>query len=168
MIKVIALAGGIGLLSGAVGGGYFTYSFVTARWEAATERLKSESAVLLQQSTEKAMRIERVYAANARKRDIEHAKSQKLLNEQTVETRRLVYAAGGLFDPGCGQGGSNDVPGTPGSTSRPAGCPAPTRLSNKTTEFLLDFAAEADTAANFARTCYLDAVSRAKSLSEGN
>lgn len=162
MIKVIALAGGIGLLSGAVGGGYFTYSFVTARWEAATERLKSESAVLLQQSTEKAMRIERVYAANARKRDIEHAKSQKLLNEQTVETRRLVYAAGGLFDPGCGQGGSNDVPGTPGSTSRPAGCPAPTRLSNETTEFLLNFAAEADAAANFARTCHLDALSRAE------
>lgn len=153
-LKTAAIALGIGVLIGALPTGYFMYQYTNNKWIASTEKLKNESLALLQQATEKARRVERENSKLASKIDVVHAKAEKQIHETLAENRRLVYSLGGMRDPGCREGGTDDVPGTSTASISSAGCAPGNKFSDQTTEFLLGFAEEADSAANYAKTCY--------------
>lgn len=135
-------------------GGYVGYRLTNNVWVAKTEKLKSEAAAELQKAAEKTLKAERENTKLANKMDVAHAKAEKQIRATLAENRRLVYSLDGMRDPGCGEGGSGNVSGPPAAPGGTAGCATGNRLSDEAAEFLLGFAEEADTAANYARTCY--------------
>ena len=153
-LKTSLIALGVGVILGALPAGYFAHKYTDNKWVAATERLKNEAAETLQKATGAVIAAERENAKLANKMDVDHAKAEKQIRATLAENRRLVYSLGGMRDPGCGEGGSGGVSGSAATPGGAANCATGNRLSDETAEFLLGFAEEADTAANYARTCH--------------
>lgn len=86
--------------------------------------------------------------------DAQHAQHQSELDKALADNRDLARRLGGLRDPGRRPTGACPVPVTTDAASEPAGDPAAGRLSDEASEFLLEFARQADEAAAYARTCH--------------
>lgn len=102
----------------------------------------------------------RQLATNLRdKIEVQHAKATQTIIRQRLDNERLAHELGGLRDPGAGSAADRDaVP----ADAESAGCdcpdPASGRLSAAASRFLLDFAQDADAAAQYARDCHEWAV----------
>jgi single-stranded DNA-specific DHH superfamily exonuclease len=131
-----------------------TSDYYQAKQSALVARMQATAATELQQATERAVAAERDAISMALKLEVQNAESRKKLDAVAVENRRLVRELGGMRDPGARPDSCGTVPTTTTGTGiavRPA---ATGRLSDQAAEFLLEFARDADRAAEYAATCH--------------
>jgi len=152
-MKITALVGIASLLTGAFAGWRLTHDSLTAKHQAHVSALRSQAADDLRQATDRAFELERQHNALANKLEVANAQNRKKLDSVLAENRRLARELGGLRDP-YSLASSCSLSAKPDTASGLVATPAPGRLSNEASEFLLDFAREADRAAEYAATCY--------------
>ncbi len=150
--------------SGAFGGWWVTSDYYQARFDAAMGRIRAEASHQLQEATERAVVAERKNNELAKGLEVKHVQTRQQLDQVLADNRRLVRELGGLRDPGARADSCGTVPTTsPGTglTVRPA---ATGRLSDQAAEFLLEFARDADRAAEYAATCHawVEAIDKKK------
>ena len=153
-LQSAAIAFGAGMVLSIPLTWYVTAEYKDALHTAAVARQKSEAAQVLQQETEKVIAAERKTAKLKDELELQHAKSLEQVNTIMAENKRLAARLGGLRDPGRRESCNGTLPATgktPGLDSDPT---AEGRLSSEASEFLLEFAAEADRAAIYAQTCH--------------
>ena len=152
-MKITALVGIASLATGAFAGWWLTNDSLTAKHQAHVSALRSHAADDLRQATDRAFELERQHNALANQLEVANAQNRKKLDAVLAENRRLAHDLGGLRDP-YSLASSCTMSTKPNTASGLAPTPAPGRLSNEASEFLLDFAREADRAAEYAATCY--------------
>lgn len=149
---LVALA--IGLGAGAIGSWYLTAEYKDSVWGKAVADQKVEAAAQLQAATQLAIEAERRHNALADQLEVKHAENQQALDRILADNRRLSRELGGLRDPFAITPGGCTMPAAHAGSGLAVPAPAPGRLSNEASEFLLDFAREADRAAEYANTCH--------------
>ena len=152
-MRITALVGIASLATGALAGWWLTDDSLTAKHQAQISALRSQAADDLRQATDRAFELERQHQALATELEVANAQTRKKLDSVLAENRRLARDLGGLRDP-YSLASSCTLPTNPNTASGLAPTSAPGRLSNEASEFLLDFAREADRAAEYAATCY--------------
>lgn len=135
----------------------------TARgWQmdAAVNKLKADwreekrlQAEAITRSTQAARQAETRARALANTVEVQHHELTRTHDRLLADNRRLARQLGGLRDPGA-RPGCSGLPATPGRSGDPANPATGTELSAAATEFLLEFAAEADRAAAYASACH--------------
>lgn len=115
------------------------------------EHEKRAQAEAIAKNTNEARAIEQKQRSEITKLEVKVHENANRTNRLLAENRRLARLAGGLRDP------STRCPSVPGATE-PAGTAADqatgAQLSDEATEFLLEFAAQCDRAADYAQTCH--------------
>jgi len=153
-LKTTLLIAVIGLGVGAFGSWYLTAKYKDASWTASIEKQKVEAAEQLQAATDRAISAERRQNELAAQLEMKHVESEQKLDKALFTNRRLTRELGGLRDPGrrpsCGSTVSTD----PTTSAQPETGSTGTELSVEASEFLLEFARDADRAAQYAKTCY--------------
>ena len=152
-MRITALVGIASLATGALAGWWITNDSLTAKHQAHVSALRLQAADDLRQATDRAFELERQHNALATKLEVANAQTRKKLDSVLAENRRLARDLGGLRDP-YSLASSCALPTQPNPASGLVASPAPGRLSAEASEFLLDFAREADRAAEYAATCY--------------
>lgn len=157
---LVALA--VGLAVGATGSWYLTAEYKDSKWGKAVSDQKVEAAAELQAATDRAVRAERRNAELSNDLEVKHEQNQQRLDRALADNRRLARELGGLRDPGRREGCRGTVPAGAPAAAEPEGGPAGARLSAEASEFLLEFARDADRAAEYAGTCraWIDGLSR--------
>lgn len=128
-------------------------------WELVIAKQQAEADMLLQAAKDRAAAAEA--RAEADKREMEQAYEARIagLRQTTSELHDRIAAAGGLYDvEGRREGGGGAGGGVSGTPSDTTGAPAGCRLSEATSQRLLDLAASADAAAAYALTAHQYAV----------
>lgn len=149
---LIALA--IGILLGGLTAWHFTAKYKDATWEASIAKQKSGAATELQAATERAIKAERAQNELSTQLEVQHVESQKQLDNVLADNRKLSAKLGGLRDPGRRASCSSAVPASTTTTGRAQDTTTDSRLSNEASGFLLEFARDADRAAEYANTCH--------------
>lgn len=157
---LVALA--VGLAAGALGSWYLTAEYKDGVWGKAVSDQKVEAAAELQAATDRAVKAERRNVELANDLEVKHEQNQQRLDRALSDNRRLARELGGLRDPGRRPGGDCPVPAGSQAAGEPDGGTAGARLSAEASEFLLEFARDADRAAEYAGTCraWIDGLSR--------
>lgn len=140
--------------SGALGGWWVTSDYYQAKQSALTARMQAAAATELRQATERAMAAERKNNELATGLEVKHAQTRQQLDQVLADNRRLVRELGGLRDPGARPDSCGTVPTTAPGTGLAVRPAATGRLSDQAAEFLLEFARDADRAAEYAATCH--------------
>lgn len=153
-LKTTVIALVIGLGAGALGSWYLTAEYKDNKWEAAIGNQKAEAADKLQAATDRAIKAERRQNELADQLEVKHVESQQELDRVLADNRRLARELGGLRDPGRRPSCGGTMPANSTTASQPEGGTTGTELSAEASEFLLEFAREADRAAQYAETCY--------------
>lgn len=153
-IRMLIIACVASLALGATSSWWLTAEYKDNKWIAKVEAQKVEAARQLQEATEKVIELERQRNQIATKLEIQNAAKQTELDKALSDNRRLANQLGGLRDPGRRQSCPTALPNATNSTQQPADSSSDARLSAEATEFLLEFAREADRAAQYAGTCY--------------
>jgi single-stranded DNA-specific DHH superfamily exonuclease len=138
---------------GAFASWWVTSDYYQARYDAAVARQKAEAVAVLQEATERAIAAERLNNKLAQTLEVSHAQNRQKLDAALSDNRRLARELGGLRDPGYREGSSCTVPSTTTGSGIAIRQPATGRLSAEATEFLLEFARDADRAAEYAGLC---------------
>jgi len=149
---LIALAIGLGI--GAIGSWYLTAEYKDASWTASIEKQKVKAAEELQAATDRAMSAERRQNELADQLEVKHVESEKELDKALSTNRRLARELGGLRDPGRRPSCGGSVPTNSTAAGQPESGTTGAELSAEASEFLLEFARDADRAAQYAKTCY--------------
>lgn len=152
--RALAIALGIGVLVGALPTWWLTAEYKDNKWMAQIEAQKVEAARQLQEATEKVVATERKHNAIATQLEIKNAEQQTSLDRALADNRRLASRLGGLRDPGSRASCPSAVPTTSSTAQQPPAEAASGRLSAEATEFLLEFARDADRAAQYANSCH--------------
>ena len=153
-IRLLIIACVASLAVGATGSGWLTAEYKDNKWIAKVEAQKVEAARQLQEATEKVIELERQRNQIATKLEIQNAEKQTELDKALSDNRRLANQLGGLRDPGRRQSCPTALPNAAATAEQPSAGTADARLSAEASEFLLEFAREADRAAQYASTCY--------------
>lgn len=153
-LKSIALAATVGFGAGALLSWYLTSEYKDASWAISIEKQKVEAAEQLQAATDRAISIERRQNELTNQLEVKYAESERKLDKALSDNRRLARELGGLRDPGRRPSCGGSVSTATTATSESEGGAAGTELSAEASEFLLEFAREADRAAQYAKTCY--------------
>ena len=140
--------------SGAFGGWWVTSDYYQAKQSALAARMQTAAAIELRQATERAIAAERKNNELATGLEVKHAQTRQQLDQVLADNRRLVRELGGLRDPGARPDGCGTVPTTTPGTGLAVRPAATGRLSDQAAEFLLEFARDADRAAEYAATCH--------------
>lgn len=152
-LKNILMAFAIGLAVGALPAWYFTAEYKDAKWGKAVDDQKIKAAATLQAETEKVLAAERKNTELNNKLEMANATANQKINATLADNRRLALQLGGLRDPGRRSGCGGSAPGIqPPAIDSTA--PTGGELSAEATEFLLEFAADADRTAEYAKTCH--------------
>lgn len=122
------------------------------------EAQKKEAAGKLAAATQRVLEIERQRDELNNRIEVTYADSQSEIRRILLDNTRLARRLGGLRDPGH-RPSSDCAPGAGEGAGQPAGAPAEGRLSDEASEFLLEFAADADRAAAYAALCHEWAMS---------
>jgi hypothetical protein len=128
----------------------------------AIEAQKTKAATELAKATQRARSAEKAQDKIRIEAEVNHAKARDQIERTLADNRRLARQLGGLRDPGHRPGGDCAVPGgAQAAGERDAGAtgselPDQTAglLSVEASDFLIELAAEADRAAEYARTCH--------------
>lgn len=153
-IRNVILGAVVASIVGAIAGWWITDDILTSKHEAQIQRMRLDAADALQAATERAIQAEREGIALALKLEVQNAENRKRLDGILADNRRLSRELGGLRDPFAIASGGCTMPAPSPGTGLVATAPAPGRLSNEASEFLLEFARDADRAAEYANTCY--------------
>lgn len=153
-LKNLLIALAVGLLVGVLGGWYLTAKYKDATWTASIEKQKVEAAKQLEVATDRAISAERRQNELANQLEVKHVESEKELDKALSTNRRLARELGGLRDPGRRPSCSGTVPTDSTTSAQPETGATGTELSAEASEFLLEFARDADRAAQYAKTCY--------------
>lgn len=149
---LIALVIGLGV--GTVGSWYLTAEYKDASWTASVEKQKVKAAEEIRAATDRAISAERRQNELANQLEVNHVESERELDKVLADNRRLARELGGLRDPGRRPSCGDTVPTDSTTSSQPEGGSTGAELSAEASEFLLEFAREADRAAQYAKTCY--------------
>lgn len=152
-LKTTLLIAVIGLCVGALGSWYLTAKYKDASWTASIEKQKVEAAGQLQAATDRAISAERRQNELATQLEMKHVESEQKLDAAMAVNRRLARELGGLRDPGRRPSCGGTVPTNSTTTGQPEGGTTGAELSAEASEFLLEFARDADRAAQYAATC---------------
>lgn len=152
--RALAIALGIGVLVGAIPTWWLTAEYKDNKWMAQIEAQKVEAARQLQEATEKVVATERKHNAIATQLEIKNAEQQTTLDRALADNRRLASRLGGLRDPGSRASCPSAVSTASGTAQQPSAEASSGRLSAEATDFLLEFARDADRAAQYANSCH--------------
>ena len=162
MFKLPLITGLGALLIGAAASWWVTSDALSAKHKAEIQSIRAEAAEQYAAATQRAVEVEREHAQLATNLEVQHEKATRQLAAIRADNRRLAAAAGGLRDP-YPVAPTCPLPADAGSTVDPAAAPAVAGipnaiegvvLSDETTEFLIEFAYDADRAAEYASTCH--------------
>lgn len=153
-IRTTLLAAAVGLGVGALGSWYLTAEYKDASWTASIEKQKVDAAKELQAATDRAISAERRQNELATQLEVKHVESEREFDKALSTNRRLARELGGLRDPGRRPSCGGTVPTDSTTTTQPETGPTGTELSAEASEFLLEFARDADRAAQYAKSCY--------------
>ena len=148
------LAALLGLAVGAIGSCWLTAEYKDSVWGKAVSDQKVEAGKVLQAETEKVLTAERETTRLKDEMEKQHVESSAKIERTLADNRRLARELGGLRDPGRRSSGGCSAPGAAETSGVPPGEASGTELSAEASEFLLEFAAEADRAAEYAQLCY--------------
>jgi hypothetical protein len=140
-------------LLGALGSWYLTGKYKDNKWTAAAKQQQVDAAKQLQAAMERAIAAERRQTELSNQLEVKHVESERKLDAALVVNRRLARELGGLRDPGRRPSCGGTVPEAADTASQPAGGSTGAELSAEASEFLLEFARDADRAAQYAQTC---------------
>jgi hypothetical protein len=140
-------------LAGALWSWWLTAEYKDNKWVATLAESNQQAADQLQKATERVLQAEREQRLAARKLEVTHVENQQLLDQVLDDNRKLARQLDGLYDPG-DKSYSGDTLSSTGGTGQSSNQAAPGRLSAKTSDFLLEYAREADRVAEYADTCY--------------
>ena len=148
----IGIALGSALAAGALAA-WGTATFLNASHYAEIQSIRAAAAEQYAAATQRAVEVERAHNQLATKLEVQHEKATRQLAAIRADNRRLAAAAGGLRDPypvapAC------PVSTAAGGTVDSAATATVGRLSDEASQFLLEFAYDADRAAEYANTCY--------------
>ena len=160
-LKTTLIALAVGICVGALGAWYLTAEYKDAKWGKAVEQQKKEAAETLQAETEKVLAAERKNTELNNQLEKTHAEQSRKISIALADNRRLARELGGLRDPGRRASCGGSQAGVE-LASDPAVSSAGSELSAEASDFLLEFAADADRAAEYAQTCYSWAQGAAK------
>lgn len=140
--------------SSALGIWWMTSDYYQARFDAAQTRQAVETARVLQERTDEILRLQKMNQDLATTLEVNHAQNRQKLDQALSDNRRLARELGGLRDPYSLSAGCRALPSPAGATANADGQAATGRLSDQASEFLLEFARDADRAAEYAGLCY--------------
>lgn len=128
----------------------------------AIEKQKTAAAKTLAEETEKVRKLERDNDKIRNQAEVDHAKSRDQIERALADNRLLARQLGGLRDPGRRPGGNKPLCRDAKASSDLAATAAESRLSEagegllspEASDFILEIAAEADRAADYARVCH--------------
>ena len=129
-----------------------TATFLGAKHDAEIQSIRAAAAEQYAAATQRAVEVERTHAELATKLEVQHETNRQQLAAIRADNRRLARELGGLRDPFA-------APACPVSTAADgtvdsAATATVGRLSDEASQFLLEFAYDADRAAEYANTCY--------------
>jgi len=153
-IKSALIALIVGLLVGALGAWVLTGRYKDAQWQHAIDKQKSEAATELKALTDKAIAKDKEVATLKDQLEKNDVQAQQTISSTLTDNRRLAAQLGGLRDPGRRASCPGTVPASPSTPSIDPASATGSQLSEEASQFLLDFAADADRAAQYARTCH--------------
>lgn len=153
-VKSMALAIITSLAIDALASWYLTAEYKDNKWEAVIGKQKAEAAGKLQAATQRATKAERRQNELADQLEVKHVENQRELDRVLADNRRLARELGGLRDPGRRPSCGGAMPSDTTTAGQPEGGATGAELSAEASEFLLEFAREADRAAQYAKTCY--------------
>jgi hypothetical protein len=148
-MTVSALAFAVGLAIS----GYFTHQYDTG--QAAKETLKAQKVAkseydkVAKLAKDRQDELSRIRTES----EVKHVEAQNRINATLAENRRLARERDGLRDPGARVADCRPLPAG-GAAAGPADQSSGGRLSTEAEEFLLEFAAECDRAAEYANTAH--------------
>ena len=128
----------VSLLIGCFGGWWVTADYKDSHYAAILDAQKVQAFKDIAEAEEKANKL-----------DVANAQQQITLDKALADNRALARQLGGLRDPGFKSAGC-----LPDTTSGTATASTEGRLSDEASQFLLDFARQADAAAEYANICY--------------
>jgi hypothetical protein len=153
-IRSAILAAVLAMGTGALGSWWLTFTYKDTRHNAAMATLKAEASTALADATQRVLDVQRRNQDLANNLEVTHAKNRNNLDQALADNRRLARELGGLRDPGAQPGGGCTVPSASDTTGQPDGAATPGRLSDQASDFLLEFARQADRAAEYAQLCH--------------
>ncbi len=153
-LRTTIIVAALAAVWGAAGSWWLTAEYKDNKWKAKVEAQKVEAARQLQEATQRVIEVERKNNVIATQMEINNAEQQNKLDRALSDNRRLTRELGGLRDPGRRPSCTGSVPATAGTSQQPATAAAEGRLSDEASEFLLEFARDADRAAQYANSCY--------------
>lgn len=130
-----------------------TASFLNADHDAEIQSIRAAAAEQYASATQRAVEVERAHAQLATQLEVQHEKATRQLAAVRADNRRLARDLGGLRDP-FAAASTCPVPTDSDSAVDSAATATVGRLSDEASQFLLEFAYDADRAAEYASTCY--------------
>lgn len=152
-IKNLLLALAAGLLVGSFGSWLITASYKDAVWTKAAKVQELKATQMLQTETAKVLAGERERTRLNNLLEKNDVDARAKIEVTLADNRRLVAQLGGLRDPGR-RSSCHDSQAAVDPARGTAGDPTGAELSAEASGFLLEFAAEADRAAQYAQTCH--------------
>jgi hypothetical protein len=131
-----------------------TADYKDNKWSAVVAEQSIAASKALLAATTRTSEIERTYSAIATDLEARAVESSKRLDEEMATNRTLARKLRGLRDPFSKSTCRSAMPGTTQLTGPADDSSAEGRLSDEASEFLLNFARDADTAAQYANTCH--------------
>ena len=151
-LKLIVIAAGAAFAVGSGASWWITSDYKESKYLAILAQMRVEALQAVQASAERALAAERAHNKIAQNLEVQHVEYQQNLNQVRLDNQRLADELGGLRDPHSITSGSNvSSPATAPASAKE--CAPNARLSVEATRFLLEFAAQADRAAAYAKTC---------------
>jgi len=130
-----------------------TWTFLGARHESEIQSIRAAAAEQYASATQRAVEVERAHAQLATQLEVQHEKATRQLAAIRADNRRLARELGGLRDP-FAAASTCPVPTDSDSAVDSAAAATVGRLSDEASQFLLEFAYDADRAAEYASTCH--------------
>ena len=154
VLRASLIAALVGLVLGSFSTWKVTADYKDKVWKGIVAEQEVKASKLFAEASAKTAEVNKKNEDLSSALEVKSIETKKQIDSVLADNRRLARKLGGLRDPfakptsGCPVSGDTPTPGalTDGATQG--------RLSDETTEFLLEFAHSADEAAIYANTCH--------------